>query len=252
MMAGAMPHRERQVPDGRVLLLAGFPGEDEDVPAAWLLDTEEALLSFTRAALANGLTLAMPLDHVAAPLVAHTAAEYVPPPQMERVEPIEPLVEMFADDGWDTQLEQSLTGLEHARMVSLGDRPPPDADDSQSSEDARGTARHSTLRILERVRPVVAVMLGDTRRLVDDFFMLREYGIPLHVVTTLPGAHVVRSDLREYDITSRFLAEIDWPNAQTEDDHPSADGSRVLPYPYLMQRLVERIGENAGTDRPPP
>ena len=204
------------------LLLVGFPGEDEDIPATWLLETEEALLSFTRAAMAGGLILAMRADPVAAPLVALTAAEYAPPSQMGRAEPVEPLVEIFSGETADEQLELAFTGLEHAQMFSLGGRLSPNAEDERSTASGGSAPAPSIRQLLERVQPAAAVLLGDTRQLVDDFRALRQHHTPLHVVATFPEANVERGDMPEYDVTGRLLAEIDWRDERIEEDLPIA------------------------------
>jgi hypothetical protein len=57
---------------------------------------------------------------------------------------------------------------------------------------------------------------------------------------TLTGPLLERSDVWERDFTRGMLAEIEW--RETEGDVASG---LTIPYPYVMQRLVEELGERA-------
>jgi len=211
-----------------VVLSAGFPDEDDDVPAAQLLEIEEALLSFTRAALAQGRRLMLPADRVVALLVAQTAAEYALLPQTEMSEPARPLIEVVLTEGRDAQLEQALAGLNHVRPHLFG------------NPKAQHTGRHRlTSDAVREIQPASAVVLGGARQSLDDVHMLREFNVRLYVVgATLAGPLREHGELWEHDITERMLAEIDWGKERGEADI-GVDVERQIPYPYLMQRLVQ-------------
>jgi hypothetical protein len=93
-----------------VVLSAAFPAEDDEVHLEQLLEIEEALLSFTRAALAQGRRIVVPGDETVAPLVAQTVAEYAPPARAEGRKGEPPLVEVLLTRGPDLRLEEALAG----------------------------------------------------------------------------------------------------------------------------------------------
>ncbi len=227
-----MPSRE--TPRGwerPVLLSAGFPHEDDEVRASRLHEIEEALLSFTRAVLAQGGRIVLPADRVVAPLVAETAAEYAPPLRTEATGPTRPLVGVLLTEGRDAQLEQALAALGHVTPMFFGD------------VDRQHTGRHRlTIEAVESVRPSSAVVLGAAPESLDDIRVLQEREVLVQVVgEALAGSLGEPGELWHYDVTRRILQEIEW-----RVDAPGArhdlDVGRRVPYPYVMQRLVEEWG----------
>jgi hypothetical protein len=211
-----------------ILLSADFPAEDEAVPASQLLDLEEALLSFARAALASEHTLALPADRIVAPLVAQIAAEYAAPPKMEAAEAPPPVRVLFTA-GRDPELEQALAGHEGAWSPWHG----------EMLAEARGDRHPLTPEALRTIAPVFAMMLGGGRRLFEDFRMLRELQVPLHAVgAALSGPLREVRDAAEWDVTGQLLDEIGWGTPIGETDLLD-EAERRVPYPYLMQRVVE-------------
>jgi hypothetical protein len=215
-----------------LVLAAAFPDEDDEVPFEHLIEIEEALLSFTRAALAQGRRLVVPGDEAVAPLVAQTVAEYAPPARTEQREGEAPLVEVLLTRGPDPPLEEALAGIDRVRpRVARG------------QEGAGEGRRHPlTVEAVRELEPAGAVVIGGSRESVEDVAVLREVSVPLFVVgPTLTGPLYEFSDLWERDFTRGTLAEIEWQEAERELAFDTA-----IPYAYVMQRLVEELGELAG------
>ncbi|MGH2948623.1 MAG: hypothetical protein ACRDPC_20595 [Solirubrobacteraceae bacterium] len=221
-----MDRRDRpQAWEPPVVLSAGFPDEDDDVPSAQLLEIEEALLSLTRASLAQGRRLVLPADPVVVPLVAHTAAEYAEDIRTEAADVPPPLVHVLLTEGRDDQLAEALSGLDHVRLAPFSD----------PREERRGRQR-LTAEALDELGPSAGVVFGGASESLDDLELIRAHGIPLYVIgTALAGRLRERGDLWEYDIVEGALADVDWGAAET-------DAERSVPYPYVMQVLVERWG----------
>jgi hypothetical protein len=204
-----------------VMLVAGFP--EAGASAAQLLEIEEAVLSFSRAAFAAGRRISLPGDHFIAPLVSQVAAEYVLPLGSESVDEGPRPVEMILAEGRDEQLDEMLAGWRHVRGVSLGR--------------ARGThgGRHRlTSEAIEFSAPQVALAVGGAPGMADDLDLLR-----LHEVRLAPIVPTLAGSLREgwerlgEDVTGRILAEAGWEEAVGE-----RTAARRTPYPYLMQQLI--------------
>jgi hypothetical protein len=213
-----------------VVLSAAFPDEDDEVPLQHLIEIEEALLSFTRAALAQGRRLLVPGDEAVAPLVAQTVAEYAPPTRAEEQEEGPPLVEVLLTRGPDPRLEEALAGIGRVRpLVARG------------AEGVREGRHPLTYEVLRDLAPAAAVVIGGSRESIEDVGVLRDLQVPLFVVgRTLSGALADRG-LWEQDFVSGVLGEIEW--REPEDDVASG---LAFPYAYVMQRLVEELGERAG------
>jgi hypothetical protein len=205
----------------------GFPDEAAEVPSARLLEIEEAVLSLTRACLAQGRRIVLPADPVVAPLVALTAAEYAEELHTEAVARPAPLVQVLLTEGRDEELTEALYGLDHVDLAEFGDL-----------RKSRPGRQRLTDEALAELRPAAAVVFGGATESVDDLMVLRARQIPLHVIeTALAGPLADHPDLGEYGIVGRALREVEW-QAAGRDVIPDAE--QAVPYPYVMQRLVEQ------------
>ena len=206
-----------------LVLVAGFP--EVGVTARHLLEIEEAVLSFSRAAFAAGRRIALPGDRLIAPLVSRIAAEYVLPLGSEGAGEGSRPVELMLTEGGDERLEGILAGLEHAdwRRVGGGTREEPYAD------------RHPlTFEAISVSAPRAALAVGGGAGLVDDLELLREHDVEVApIVSTLAGP--LRKDWERWgtDVASKILAEAGWEAVSNE-----LAGRPGTPYPYLMQQLV--------------
>jgi len=167
----------------------------------------------------------VPGDLVVAPLVAATAAEYAPEARTERAEPAAPLVEVLLTQGRDRRLEDALAGLAGVHASAPFD------------SEAQPTERHRlTTDAVRRFEPAAAVVIGGSRAMVEDLSAVREAGVrAFPIVPTLTGPVRERRELWEGpDLVERALADLG-----SQDD----EEARAIPYPYVMQRLVELLGE---------
>jgi hypothetical protein len=178
-----------------------------------LLDIEEALVSLTRAALAQRHALLMPDDPVAALLVAQTAAEYTEPLRTEALERPRPIVHVMLSEDSD----ETLAGFGHVRLWPPGPQ--------RLSEDA-----------LNALRPSVAVIIGGAAESFQDFEVLRPTMAVAVIGTALAEPLLA---LREYDVVGPMLRDIEWREGEPE---AIPDAERSIPYPYLMQALIAELG----------
>jgi hypothetical protein len=224
-----------------VLLLAGFPEEtDKSVPPAHLIGIEEAVLSFTRAALASGNRIALPADRAVVPLVAAAAAEYVRPLRTEARAEEAPRVEIALSGGRDPQLEAML-----ARAAGVAARHFTADGEVRGLREEEGewhlhTGRHPLTRaVLEAVGPRMAVVVGGDPGLATEVGLIEAAGIELAVIGHTLADASLRDDWTEMDPTLDVLERIGWPGGRGKGQAEAAEdrGEDVIPYPYLMQWL---------------
>lgn len=222
---------------GPVLLSAGFPADGEDVPAALLLEIEEATLSLCRAVAAVGGELAVPADAAIAPLVATVAAEYAAPPSAERETEPPPLVHVLMTEGHDEELELDLSASIHTHHWRLRSEPV-----------KPGTRQRLTAEALAELSPFATVVLGGAPEIESDFGVLLEYGHgwkPAVIGPTLPPA-LRDGELGGLDVVAEIMSEVEphvFPRAR--DDEPRRRAA-FTPYPFVMQVLVERWSHGEG------
>jgi hypothetical protein len=204
------------------MLLAGFP--EEDASAAMLLEIEEAVLSFSRAAFAAGRRVTLPGDRLVTPLVAQVAAEYVSPLGSESAgEGPQPLTVILAEG--DEQIDEVLGGSRHVERAWLGGERHGHADRHQLTSEA-----------IRLSAPQAAVAVGGDPGMVEDLDLLR-----LHEVEMAPIVPTLAGSLREGwgrwgpDVASRVLDEAGWQEFVGE-----RAAARRVPYSYLMQHLISR------------
>jgi hypothetical protein len=212
------------------VLLAGLPPaseQKEPVPFRQLLEIEEAILSFARAALAAGRPIALPGDSFAAPLVARVAAEYAPAAQAEEVLRPPSLVEVLLDRR-DLRLEGLLGDLSGVGIST------------RSEEVMEGEERHPlTAAAVEEIEPWSAVMIGGFAEMPAEAELLQMRGVPIHGIgPTLTGPG---RELRGFDVVDDLLAGIEWDEREGSEGGPREDLPwSMTPYPFLMQRLFQR------------
>lgn len=220
-------HDRPQAGKPPIVLSVRFPDEDDDVPPAQMQEIEEALLSLTRAALAQGRQLVLPADPVAAPVVAQTAAEYADDLGMEAIEVPPPLVHVLTE-GRDDHLVEALSALDHVGLARF-----PDLRQERRMRD------RLTVEMLAEFHPAAGVVFGGASESLDDLKVLTAREIPQYVVgTALAGPLAERREFLGNDITEDWLVETDWGAAEAD----VVPGEWSVPYPYVMQRLVERLG----------
>jgi hypothetical protein len=211
-----------------LVLIAGFP--EVGVTARHLLEIEEAVLSFSRAAFAAGRRVALPGDRLVAPLVSRVAAEYVPPPGSEGAGEGSRPIELMLTEGGDERLEGILARLGHADQLRVGGR---------KREEPYADRHPLTFEAISLSAPQAALAVGGDAGMVDDLELLREHEVEVvPIVPTLAG--LPRKGWQRWgtDVASEILAEAGW-EAVSRPTGPS-----LTPYPYLMQQLV------AGWDEP--
>jgi hypothetical protein len=211
-----------------ILLLAGFPDEDDEtVGASQLLEIEEAILSLSRAALARGHRLTLPGDPVVAPLVVAVATEYAAPAQTEARSRPPWLVDVLVAGEVDEELSRALTGRRQVRGVSVG-------------EGREGTheGRHRlTAAAMDTVRPAAAVLIGGDSTLAQEFALVRAFGVRMGVIGPTLTGDLARGDLSaRYDVAAPILERIGWGAGRGREVAP--DHERQVPYPFVMQQLV--------------
>jgi hypothetical protein len=197
---------------GRTLLLvADFPYErDEGTDSELFVAIEEAILSLCRAVFDAGGRIACRVDHVVAPLALEVAAEYAPP------EPVVVLVvahpdllalakELHDEYPWSTVVPFAPSESEPTNM---------------------------TRETVHRVEPAAAVGIGDLSALGHDLHAIRSADVQVHLVEpTLVGE--ADRDPHDREVVAEFLPD-GWK--------PGEDRLEV-PFPYVLQRLVSRLGE---------
>jgi hypothetical protein len=204
------------------LLLAAFPSETEDVDLAQTLEIEEAVLSFARAALAQGRKIALPADRVVAPLVSQVAGEYGPTAVTEAGDGSPALVKAMFTEGRDPRLEQALAA---GGQVELGQL-------AVGKVEISGVRHRLTPAALEWANPERAVVIGEPPALLDELELVREFGVEIATVgPTLSARDIELGNLREHDTVAPMLDE------KLELGEGEADELR-LPYAFLMQELV--------------
>ncbi|MDX6623969.1 MAG: hypothetical protein QOE75_1901 [Solirubrobacterales bacterium] len=206
---------------GAVLLIAGIPEEhDEDVSAAHMLGIEEALLSFARAAFARGHRVIVPADRIAAPLLAMVAAEYRRGPLSESIDEEPPLLGVAVLGEGEDHPEQSLGPV-------LPD-----------GIDAGGFS--SFHELVAEADPSRAFLIGGSPSLGERVTVLRERGVPMHAIGPTLTPSSWEAGIGEWEASERILGEVEWPGATAEEPKREAPAAEALvPYPYLMQRLLE-------------
>jgi hypothetical protein len=208
-----------------VMLLASLPEEDEG-PAGFerSLEIQEAVLSFGRAAFSRGHQVAVPDDEFVAPLLAAVAEEYREPTRSEEVRIAPP------------QLEIGRIGSEDEDLSGWSRRPLHDG--------VRRGDFGSFAEFLESARPRKAIAVGGGGRgfRAERVEMVRKSGIELQAIAPTLTVGARERGWGDWDATEDLLREIDWPRPQLRErgedaSPPGAEG--VVPYAYLMERLVE-------------
>jgi hypothetical protein len=221
-----------------VLLAAGFPAEhEEDVPAAQLLEIEEAVLSLTRAAFAQGRRIVLPADRIVAPLVAEIATEYALPPRTEEVErSLRSLVVVAFTSGHDDRLQEALAELGDVVEAAI----------FPAAEERQYTGRHRITRDTLELGASRMVVIGGEPGILEDLELARERGLEqVAIGPTLVGA-ALEANLEGSDVVRRLLAEVG-----AEEGRWDAGAGEPTPYPFVMQRLLadwagEEVGHEGG------
>lgn len=226
-----------------VLLLAGLPLEQEEGAGFKLaLEIQEAVLSFGRAAFANRQPVAVSADSFAAPLLTAVAAEYRQPARSEETEAMPP------------QLAIGMFGSTEEERAGRPPRVMPP-----------GVLRwhfESFPEFLASAKPRQVVVVGgggdgagDMRAI--QFAQAREFADELQVIEPTLTDFARGQGWDEWDVTRDLLGKIGWPGwgddrfdaeprDDARDDASPPGAERVVPYAYLMQRLLG-TDEDQGT-----
>lgn len=229
------------------MLVAGFPPEPEEgdpVAAPFLLEIEEALLSFGRAAFAAERQVVVPADREVAPLLASVAAEYRAPLRSEGEEGERALLGVALTGGRDGELEGELARVPGVAVLGP-DGGPLEIEERARREEGTGLdsgadARHPlTLDLVAGVEPRVGVAIGwvPGRRFDTTHFLAR--GVPVETIWPTVSGDPDSAWASEGSM-GRVLEECGWsprPAGEGEEGEASAEGPRWIPYPYVMQRM---------------
>jgi hypothetical protein len=214
-----------------VMLLASLPVEQEgEIEVERSLEIQEAVLCFGRAAFSRGHPVVVLADGFVAPLLAAVADEYRAPPRSEEFQESPP------------QLAIGMLGGVEAELGGWPRRDVP----------ASVLQRHfdSFADFLGSSEPSKAIVVGggggeSGAERVERFDRARERGVELLVVGPTLTNFAREQGWNDWDATRALLHEIDWPGpgAGHRDDARSLGAERVIPYAYLMQRLLETDDE---------
>jgi hypothetical protein len=220
-----------------VVLLASLPTESEGGAGIdRALAIQEAVLSFARAAYSHGHAVAAPADGFVAPLLAAVATEYQAPARSEAVDarPIQ-----LAVGSWRGEEEE---GGRWSR------RPAPDGV-------MRGTFEGFD-HFLAWADPRQVIVVGGGHdepeaEPMERFIRMRDRGVGVHAIGPTLTDAALGHGWGAWDVTRNLLDEIEWPRraSDRDDDSPPLGAEAVVPYAYLMQRLLS-TDEDEGTPEP--
>lgn len=215
-----------------VMLLASLPVEPEEgIEFERSLEIQEAVLSFGRAAFSRGHPVVVPADDFAAPLLAAVAAEYRAPARSEetRRTPPQLAIGMFggAEEeraGWPGRAVPA--GVLQERFDSFPD-------------------------FLRSAEPRKAIVVGgggvgeSEEERVQRFEQASAWGVDMQVVGPTLTNFAREQGWYSLDATQELLAEIEWPErgGDRRGDGLLVGAERLVPYAYLMQRLLETDDE---------
>lgn len=231
------PHR------GFAVLMAASPPpqiRDRRPGAASPSLRQEAIVSLARAVFAVGGQLVMMGDPDVAPIVAAVALDYAAAPSAERsARPVTPLV-VVESDGDDPSL-RALMGPYVLRdaVEYVGSDGELVAPEGRLSETNLRQARRHPLSpwVIERFELRGAVFIGADAEASGDIEELRSRGVRVAVLT----ATVLDGDRAEAwaDLDpARDFVEARLDRWSERDDRPRGSSEDVVPYPFVMQRLV--------------
>lgn len=207
-----------------VMLLAGLPvTQEEGIEVERALEIQEAVLSFARAAFSVGHPVAVPADGFVAPLLSAVADEYRPPSRSEEIQETPPQLAI----GVLGSVEEELGGWSRRAAPAAVLQPRFD-----SFED-----------FLESIEPrkVIVVGEGGAESGAERVGSVRERGVELQAVGPTLTESARDRGWGEWDAAGRLLREIGWPEpgAESREGAPPIGAESVIPYGYLMQRLLE-------------
>jgi hypothetical protein len=214
-----------------VMLLASLPVEPEEgIEFERSLEIQEAVLSFGRAAFSRGHPVVVPADGFAAPLLAAVATEYRAPARSEETRRTPP------------QLAIGLFGgAEEERAGWPGRAVPP------------GVLRErfeSFADFLRSVEPRKVIVVGggvgeSEEERVLRFEQASAWGVEMQVVGPTLTNFAREQGWYSLDATQGLLAEIEWPErgGDRREDGLLVGAEGLVPYAYLMQRLLETDDE---------
>ena len=195
-----------------ILVAGGPPEEDEETTLAQVLEIEESVLSFVRAALAAHHPVIVLADPALALLAAVVAGEYAVAARAEN--PAPPLVDIVQDgDHRDEELAAALEGLPGAQRLFAPD------DAARLASDREAIA----FMAVGHVPPWQLRTLMGTQLIAG----IVERTIPPGSLAELDAGAVRRADIVEHE--AEAIAAL-------------GDEGRdlALPLPFLMQRFVAR------------
>jgi hypothetical protein len=212
----------------------------------------EALVALARAVFAEGGRMAVPVDTDVALVIGMVALEYAQPPvAVRRAEPAPaPLLVR------ETASPEYAARLLLAPLTARGALRYLDGEGEEVTVDPGALAtervafdevrRHRvTPEMVRATSPSVAVVISPAWPARRDLDVLREFDVP----TVVFGRTVLDPDLAEMlatvdDPTERLLGET--PRGRWSGEDTPEEVRPVLPYPYLMQRLVAEWTDRRG------
>ncbi len=204
----------------------------------------EALVALARAVFAEGGRIVVPADVGVALVIGTVALEYAQPPVAERRAEAAPSPLIVMETELTEHAARTLLAPLAIRgalsyLDTEGSEVPPDpgavVTDQPGLDEIR--RQHVSPRMVHATHPTVAVAISPARPALQDLAVLRELQVPTLVFRDSVLESDLVADLGDIeDPTERLLQQT--PEGRWSRPPQPESARQVLPYAYLMQRLV--------------